>query len=265
MKATFTFLLLALLSIGVAAQYTSLPITFETAEEDTAWEVFCQGTNGSLALADNPANDGINTSAKCIKLVADTDADPWAGFYSDYYPVLPITDAQYMLQFLVYKDITSRLCFKLEQPDDGSGSQFECFNDGNTLTNEWELITFDASAAIGLNFNRITLFPDFPSSRDGVGSTNYVDLVGYEGSSAVRKYNNELLSIYPNPATEYLIVHYPGMTALTVSNVIGQKVMELTFDEIAQKTIYVNNLKNGVYFITIETSEGSFSTKFIKK
>jgi len=256
MKATFTFLMLALLSVGVAAQY-SLPVTFETAEEDTCWAMFAND-NGTMEMADNPDNGTINTSAKCMKMVVAADASPWAGAYSDYYGDVEITADNYMMQFMIYKDVYTNCTLKLE----GNG-QIEVGVE-NTETNTWELITFDFTEVIGTTFPRLVWFPDFPSTRTA-GSTCYIDNIGFVGAEAVRKYNNELLSIYPNPTTDYLIVHYPGMTALTVSNVIGQQVMSMNFESTSQKQLDVNELKNGVYFITIDTAEGKFSTKFVKK
>ncbi|MFZ5939241.1 MAG: T9SS type A sorting domain-containing protein [Bacteroidota bacterium] len=257
MKATFTFLLLALLSVGVAAQY-SLPVTFETAEEDTCWEMFAND-NGSMALADNPEDGGINTSAKVLMMEVAADASPWAGAFSDYYGEMAITDDNYMMQMMVYKSVVTNACLKLE----GNG-QME-IKVPNTAVNQWELLEFDFTDMIGTTFPRLTWFPDFPDTRTE-GSTNYVDNIGFLGQgTSVKHVNNVLLAVFPNPAVEKITVQYPGMTAATITNIIGQRVNSMSFDMANFKEINVSDLKAGVYFITIDTADGQYSTKFIKK
>jgi uncharacterized surface protein with fasciclin (FAS1) repeats len=44
----------------------------------------------------------------------------------------------------------------------------------NTVTNQWEKLTFDLSELVGYSYNRIVIFPDFPDTRTS-GTTVYID------------------------------------------------------------------------------------------
>lgn len=74
---------------------------------------------------------------------------------------------------------------------------------------------------------------------------------------------DQVLSVYPNPATEVLHIQKPsnvGVLNTRIFNTIGQQVLEnntLTFS--------VENLENGVYYVEIETSQGIYHKKIIKK
>jgi aminopeptidase N len=88
-----------------------------------------------------------------------------------------------------------------------------------------------------------------------------------ENNSAVLANSNfDFLSnsilVSPNPANNQLEVKIPSLVDLKnilVYNTIGQKVMETN-----SGTLFVNTLSNGIYSLSIETSEGIFHKKFIK-
>jgi aminopeptidase N len=70
------------------------------------------------------------------------------------------------------------------------------------------------------------------------------------------------ISVSPNPASNQIEVKIPSSVDLKnvlVYNSIGQKVMESN-----SGTLFVTSLSNGVYSVSIETSEGIFHKKFIK-
>jgi hypothetical protein len=136
----------------------------------------------------------------------------------------------------------------------------------NTVTDMWELIEFDFSAGIGNTYSRLVFFPDFPDTREG-GSVSYIDMISNADPTAtgIRKVNGEVFSIYPNPATEVITVQYRGMTNITVSNMIGQKVSEKASDSNYIERLNVSDLKSGVYFVTLDTPEGKVTSRFIKK
>lgn len=74
---------------------------------------------------------------------------------------------------------------------------------------------------------------------------------------------NNSVKLYPNPVSNELYIKLPTNVTLekiTVFNSMGQKVMGSN-----SGTIFVNNLSDGVYQIVVETTEGTFHKKFIKK
>jgi len=262
MKKIFTLTLLAFFGIGIYAQY-ELPADFETPMEDTVWAQFANAGDleENMVLAENPAKDGINTSDNCLMFKVLPNADPWAGAWAEAYGSIELTADNYMLEMWVHKDVISNCGLKLEV---GTADPVEVMIP-NTVTGEWELLTFDFTAAIGNTYDRLVFFPDFPDPRTA-GSTCYIDNIGWEGgSTSIDAIELVDISIYPNPAAERITVQYPGASTATISNLLGQDVMSVEFNNSNHMVIEIDDLENGVYFITLETADGSVSSKFIKE
>ena len=71
------------------------------------------------------------------------------------------------------------------------------------------------------------------------------------------------IQLYPNPASAVLNISLPSSVTVTRANVynaIGQLVLSTDNTE-----INVEALSSGVHFIKVETSEGTFTKKFVKK
>ncbi|WP_452232315.1 T9SS type A sorting domain-containing protein [Lacinutrix sp. MEBiC02595] len=65
------------------------------------------------------------------------------------------------------------------------------------------------------------------------------------------------VSLYPKPTTTVPnIKRNSNLKRATIYSVLGTKVLKTT-----SKTITTSNLKSGLYVITIETENGSVSTK----
>ena len=79
------------------------------------------------------------------------NADPWVGTWSEAYGPHEFTADNHIMEMMVYKSVISNCGIKLEV---GTGENQEVMVP-NTKINEWELLTFDLSAAVGL----INLFP----------------------------------------------------------------------------------------------------------
>jgi hypothetical protein len=71
------------------------------------------------------------------------------------------------------------------------------------------------------------------------------------------------ITVYPNPSSEILHIQMPTTLALEkaiIYNSLGQKVLESTTLDFA-----VNSLSSGVHYIDIQTADGIYHKKFIKK
>jgi aminopeptidase N len=71
------------------------------------------------------------------------------------------------------------------------------------------------------------------------------------------------ITLYPNPSSDVLHIQMPTTTSLekvTIYNNLGQKVMESSNPEFS-----VSSLAAGVHYVDIQTAEGTFHKKFIKK
>jgi hypothetical protein len=74
---------------------------------------------------------------------------------------------------------------------------------------------------------------------------------------------NNFLGIIPNPTSGSIKIIVPDSEALVqvdIINAIGQKVMTNT-----NANIEVSNLSNGIYWVNIQTTKGTFQKKMIKK
>ncbi len=158
-------------SISLFAQATW---DFETAGQDTGWTVFSNGSassNSDFVKVANPDMAGINTSANVIQFVVRADADPWAGAFNNKITPFTLTADNCIITVMVYKDVISNFNLKLEPPNVDH-------NVANTVTNQWEKLTFDYTADIGKTVTTITIIPDFPATRTA-GSTNYFDNIQF--------------------------------------------------------------------------------------
>ena len=266
MRTTFTMILTFCFAALVSAQELpiSFPITFETGDLSN-WTQFSNGSNAAenFTIVDNPDNTGINTSDKCVKFIVEDAADNWAGAFSaaDSTENYEITEENSILEMMVYKDKISRTCLKVEGDPGGA---LEIFTE-NTVTGEWELLVFDASAEIGKTHTLIVFFPDFPEARTS-GGTNYVDNIGWQGgSTSVKEVNGIEMTVYPNPTVDVLTVKYPGIDRITISNLVGQPIRSLEYQQVSFSRVEVSDLTSGVYLLTVEANGVTTTSKFIKK
>jgi len=71
------------------------------------------------------------------------------------------------------------------------------------------------------------------------------------------------ITVYPNPSSDVLHVQMPSTMTLekvTIYNNLGQKVMESATSDFS-----VSTLSSGVHYMDIQTGEGTYHKKFIKK
>ena len=74
---------------------------------------------------------------------------------------------------------------------------------------------------------------------------------------------DQILAAYPNPVTSELHIQKPSDVVVLnniIINALGQKVIETP-----NLSFSVENLENGVYYLEIETSQGIYHKKIIKK
>jgi len=178
MKKIFTLLMVLTFTGFSFAQST---IDFETVGQDWSWTLFENGDNDAslYSVVDNPVNTGINTSAKAGKYIVNADAQAWAGLWSADLGSLTFTSDNCIVKVEVYKDVVSNFGVKFENDDASVAFEVKV---ANTLTGEWEELTFDFSAHIGKTVTKLVLFPDFPDTRTA-GSTNYFDNISFSAST----------------------------------------------------------------------------------
>lgn len=238
------------------------PVDFENPQDRLFWGIFANGGDdpADLAIIPNPDPSGINTSSFVARYVVQSNAEAFAGAFSNAVGYMEFTQEKHHMEMMVWKDKISQSGLKVEDGDPATEVKVP-----NTVTGEWELLTFDFSANIGSTMKRLVFFPDFTEGRTE-GATVYIDNINIvEAPVGVENDQASVLRIYPNPVTDQMIVRYPGMTQIVVRDVLGKTVRSLQLQGEDHTTLSVNDLNEGIYFITVGSERGTSTTKFLKR
>ncbi len=236
-------------------------VDFEAPWERAVWNMIGNDTAEYTAMKviPNPDPTGANTSSMVMQFDVLASAQSWAGAYSDAYGAMTFTQEMHHMEMMVWKDKVSDCGLKVEV-----GGTVTELKVPNTLTSQWEAVQFDFSANIGETLTRLVFFPDF-SDRDA-DVTAYVDNIRIiESPVNVEEDRAESLSIYPNPATDQLMVRMQGMRSVVIRDVLGKAVMSLELQGQESATLNVSELVEGVYFISVDTPDGISTSKFLKR
>ena len=88
--------------------------------------------------------------------------------------------------------------------------------------------------------------------------------LGSHTTSAIASIENINFTMYPNPVNNVLYVKAQNASKIVISNAIGQEVR--TVENVnATTTVEVSGLQSGLYFVRVETVNGTMVQKFIKK
>ena len=74
--------------------------------------------------------------------------------------------------------------------------------------------------------------------------------------------NSANLAIYPNPSTGEITINSDQDITLQITNEIGQLVRTVTLNT-TDSSVKINNLANGLYFVTGHNANGSVKQKII--
>ena len=266
MKKLYTLLALVFFSLGVNAQVWT-HFTFEDPYADTVWIPFEAGSDTAiqtLTVVENPGAWDPNESDSVLQFIIQDDADLWAGMYTDQVEEMFFSETDHSVSMMVYKPMISEMRMKFELSTTGAEDVSVIME--NTLVDEWELVTFDVSIAIGDWYARLTIFPDFPAVRPE-GSTIYIDNIGstIDNTAVFDQASGLAMKLYPNPVRNMLSVQYPEMTGISVLDMQGKTLKSFTFQQTDSKVIGLADLEPGAYIVNAETGKGSYSGTFIKE
>jgi hypothetical protein len=263
MKRVFTFLLLLTFALGVSAQLTKT-VNFELETDDDLWTIFANGTDSpdDITIVENPNYNDVNSSDKVLEFKVNAAASPWAGAWTESFGPMEFTEDAHTLTMMVLKTIISPSALKFEGSTDGG--QVQELKVENTLTDEWELMTFEIPAAVGFTYNRLVLFPDFPEARTEA-SIVYIDNITSETAVTVKNLKGSAIKTYPNPVDDVMYIQHPEMRSITISNLAGKALRNFTFPTASTKTIALNDLDPGLYLVMVNSTSGKFVSKFSKR
>lgn len=89
--------------------------------------------------------------------------------------------------------------------------------------------------------------------------------IDYNGPTAINENVAANFDMYPNPASDLLIIKSEKITSYTLCDVLGSKVKSGNFNPAATHSVNVSDLKTGVYFITVASEKGNATKKFMKQ
>ena len=116
-----------------------------------------------------------------------------------------------------------------------------------------------------------TAYDETPYSDISYYRLQQTDLDGKHSYSVIQSINMNMLSsaisVYPNPATERIIVTLPaiGKNEVTISNSEGQVIRPPVLITGTTVSLNISNLKNGYYFVHIKNSSVNEAKKILIK
>jgi len=139
------------------------PVDFETdgIGSDWTWDVFENVDNPPVEVISNPDVSGENTSDMVASITARADGASFAGATTRDVGTFTLDETNRTISIMVWKDKISDVGIKLET---ASGFAFPEKKVANTVTNQWEELTFDFSDVDNPPsepWDGITIFPDF--------------------------------------------------------------------------------------------------------
>lgn len=239
-----------------------VPVDFENPQDRLFWVQFANAGDApeNMAIIPNPDPSGINTSDHVMMFNVLPGADPWAGAFSNAVGYMEFTQEMHHMEMMVWKSKISNCGLKVED-----GPTVTEVKVPNTVTGEWELLQFDFSANIGETMGRLVFFPDFPDARTE-GTTVYLDNINIITSpSGVEGARESGLKVYPNPVESRMSIRCPGMTRIVVRDILGKAVRSVELRGVDYTTLNVEDLAEGLYFVTVDTGVESVTTKFLKR
>lgn len=215
MKRIIT-LCLSVLTVSIAYSQNA-PINFEAGGQGASWTwtTFENGTNPALEIVANPSATGANTSSTVAKFTALQTGNPWAGCESMKgadIGTFTLSASNAIVKIMVYKTVISDVGIKFATNSGASSGEIKV---PNTLTNQWEELTFDFSGKIGepssTDINQIIIFTDFNLAGRTSDVISYFDNITFSAGNALAeptvaaptptKVPSDVISLFSNAYT----------------------------------------------------------------
>lgn len=113
----------------------------------------------------------------------------------------------------------------------------------------------------------VQLWVQNPFGQDSLVKINHITV---SPASSVHELVAATFTLYPIPASNELVVSgtptINGPVTFTIQNYVGEIILQqdLQFTSKNQASINIENLKQGIYFLTIHNPTGSYTHKFVK-
>ena len=241
-----------------------LPVTFE--DPEVYYSVIDFEGNGPSTIVE----EGDNHYVQVIKSdESGTSAGVTIGTEEGFATNIPITSSNTKMYIHIYVDGTTQtvipIRFKIENSNDPTQSvETEAFT---TVAGEWEILEFDfnneatgtASLNTSYSFNMASIFFNFGTIGDNETIYRF-DNISF--GSPLNIEENVLLSnfIYPIPASENIFFNSEIEFEVTIFNLLGEQVLK----KLARKSINIDSLEKGIYFLHLFDGYNILIHKIVK-
>ena len=135
----------------------------------------------------------------------------------------------------------------------------------------------DATSYQWLNKSNVCFGVKYQTSTDTLFGWVKVDVIS-QSAITIKEYslgspskninpnNSFIISVYPNPAKNAIIVSIPFVSnesTLIIYNIVGQELLKQQITDIKTR-IDISNLTSGIYFVRVKTENGMREKKIIK-
>ena len=241
-----------------------LPVTFE--DPEVYYSVIDFEGNGPSTIVE----EGDNHYVQVIKSdESGTSAGVTIGTEEGFATNIPITSSNTKMYVHIYVDGTTQtvipIRFKIENSNDPTQSvETEAFT---TVAGEWEILEFDfnneatgtASLNTSYSFNMASIFFNFGTIGDNETIYRF-DNISF--GSPLNIEENVLLSnfIYPIPTSENIFFNSEIELEVTIFNLLGEQVLK----KLARKSINIDSLEKGIYFLHLFDGDNILIHKIVK-
>jgi hypothetical protein len=176
------------------------------------------------------------------------------------------------LGFTLYEYACEKECNSLPQITTATSSTLICSGETSTLTASGAL-TYTWST--GANSPAIIVSPSVTTTYTvdvtySNGCTNSaVFTQSVNACIGIHEYNNDWeIKAHPNPANEkieFVLSTSPTDLRLKIVNSLGQIILEDKKTNLNKFNLDVSDYPNGIYFVEVESSQGTLRAKFVKE
>jgi hypothetical protein len=97
------------------------------------------------------------------------------------------------------------------------------------------------------------------------GSATLNHVWGTDGVTGVKSLAGTSFKVFPNPVKDMVNLQFPAMKRVMVTDMLGRTIKNIKFEASNSKALSLADLKSGFYFISVETGNGNYTSKFLKE
>lgn len=239
--------------------------TFSQCIDPVITDFECSGPShgtypGNLVSIANSFSGGINTSDN-IGQYTDDGTNAWDALIIDYGTAIDLSSNN-ILKIKIYSNRSIQILAKIE-----GGAAAEIWSDWSTV-NTWQEFTFDFSAFASNGNTKIALFFNGAQTNGTSSDLYYFDDLRWESKTlGVDDFKtSSQFNVYPNPSKNIVTINSSvEMTELLLSDISGKINLKIKLDNLKSYPLNISSLKNGIYFLKINSNNLIKNIKIIKQ